>query len=94
MSVPVPFPAPLTSPSDWVGLVDEGAGGEGPGPHNEKPLPGEGWPKLETVDYVSKLIVLLILLLALPWLIVKLLSNPGELSGHSAGLAMGPASMG
>jgi hypothetical protein len=57
-------------------------------------IPGEHWPKLETIDYISKLIVLIILVIAFPWLLTKMLTNPRELTGHAAGLATGPASMG
>lgn len=85
---------PLAAPPSWLPLLEPADSGGGLGPGNEGPFPGEGWPKLETLDYASKLIVFVILLLALPWLIAKLLTNPGEVSGHSAGLAMGPASMG
>ncbi|HWW67812.1 MAG TPA: hypothetical protein VNY83_07480 [Solirubrobacterales bacterium] len=66
----------------------------GPGPGSESPLPGEHWPALESIDYVSKLIILIVLLLALPWLISKLLTAPHELTEHAAGASMGVASMG
>ena len=69
-----PFPKPLTGPAPWVPLVDAGNGEAG----GEEPFPGEHWPRLETIDYISKLIVLLILLLALPWLIQRLLTHPGQ----------------
>jgi hypothetical protein len=84
-------PAPLTAPSPWLPLLEpEGEKGRGPG--NESPLPGEGWPQVETIEYVSKLITLILLLLALPWLTEKLLTHPGAVSRHSASLAApGPA---
>lgn len=88
------YPPPLASPPSWLPLLGPGDSGAGPGPSDDSPLPGEGWPALETIDYLSKLIVLIVLLLALPWLIHKLLTDPGQLSGHSAGMAMGPASLG
>lgn len=87
-----PYPPPLTAPPLWLPLLEPTDSGE-PGPGSE-PFPSAHWPKIETIDYLSKLIVLIVLLLALPWLIGKLLTNPGEVTGHSAGLAMGPASMG
>jgi hypothetical protein len=85
-----PYPPPLDAPPSWLALLGPaGATGLGPGR-----IPGPGWPSIETIDYISKFIVLLVLLLALPWLIGKLLTAPQEVSSHSAGLAMGPASMG
>jgi hypothetical protein len=74
---------PLTAPPPWLPLLEPAAGE----PHTVAG-PGEGWPKLETVDYFNKLITLIILLLALPWLLGKLLSDPEHVSAHAA--AMGP----
>ncbi len=50
------------------------------------PLPG--WPAPTTVDYLTKLIVLGLLLLALPYLIGKLLTSPAEVFTSTAGRAM------
>jgi len=47
-------------------------------------LPGEGWPDLHTVEYLTKLIVLGLLLLALPWLLAKVVSSPGDAMEHAA----------
>ena len=86
-------PAQVIGPPPWVDLVGEGEGEPAPATH-EGAFPWEGWPKAESIDYVNKLIIVLILLLALPWLIGKLLTHPEELSGHAGGLSMGAASMG
>jgi hypothetical protein len=85
---------PLAAPPTWLALVPalgaEGAEPDEPGPGNENPIPGDHLPKLETVEYISKLIVLLLLLLALPWLTGKLLTSPGEVIGHP-GVSVGAA---
>jgi hypothetical protein len=78
-----PYSRPLAAPPSWLPLL-ESAKGE-PGPGNESPLPGDGWPQLEAIEYVTKLALLLLLLLALPWLIGKLLTSPGEVAAHVAG---------
>ncbi|HET7120307.1 MAG TPA: hypothetical protein VFI17_03525 [Solirubrobacterales bacterium] len=44
-------------------------------PASHFPLPG--WPAASTVDYLTKLILLGLLLLALPYLIGKALTSPG-----------------
>jgi hypothetical protein len=85
---------PLAAPPSWLPLLEPADSGGGLGPGNEGPFPGEGWPKLETIDYASKLIVLVLLLLALPWLVSKLLTHPGELPRHSASLVGAPGSVG
>ena len=83
------FAKPLTAPAPWLPLAAEQAAGRGPGPGREHPFPGPGWPPLEAIDYLSKLIVLGVLLLALPWLVGKLLTHPGkvpaELGEHLLG---------
>lgn len=77
---------PLAAPSPWLSLL-EPAGGE---PRlNEHGLPGQGWPKLATIDYINKLIMLIVLLLALPWILGKLLSDPEHISKHAGSMAMG-----
>ncbi|MDX6609033.1 MAG: hypothetical protein QOF85_958 [Solirubrobacterales bacterium] len=81
-----PFPTPLTGPPSWLPLLVPAEDGE-PGAEDESSFPNEHWPKLETVDYVNKLIVLIILLLALPWLFGKLLSHPSQVSHHAAAMA-------
>jgi hypothetical protein len=68
---------PLAAPPSWLPLLEPAGGGDGlPGPGHESGLPGESWPKLHTVEYLTKLITLIILLFALPWVLGKLLSNP------------------
>lgn len=82
-----PSPASaLSAPPSWLPLYeaqegDQGADGTG--------FPGESWPQLQTIEYISKLILLVLLLLGLPWLFAVLLSHPSRLSAHAA--AMGPA---
>jgi len=55
----------------------------------ENAIPGPGWPPIETVEYMTKLIVLGLLLLALPWLLAKVVSSPGDgmrIAGHAVGM--------
>lgn len=85
------YPPSLSVQPSWLELVSEG--GEGSAPVGDSPLPGTGWPRLESVDYLNKLIILVILLLALPWLLGKLVSDPGKASRHAAGFAMGSSSL-
>lgn len=87
-----PYPKPLTGPPSWLPLLEPADQGE-LGPGSEGPFPGEHWPKIETIDYVSKLIILLLLLLALPWLVDRLLAHPSGISKHSADL-LGSAATG
>lgn len=86
-SAEVPYPEPLTTPAPWLALVD--AGEEGTSEPAPMPFPGEHWPDLHAVEYTTKLIVLIVLLLALPWLISKLLTNPGEVMRHSGSIPAG-----
>jgi hypothetical protein len=83
-----PYPRPLTAPPPWLSLLEPGQG-EPPTSSGKGPMPGEGWPKFETVDYANKLIMLMILLLALPWLLGKLISDPEHMSRHAAKMATG-----
>jgi len=39
--------------------------------------PPPGWPSKSQLDYTRTLIVVLLLLLAVPWLVMRLLTNPG-----------------
>jgi hypothetical protein len=65
-------------------LLEPAGDGDGqPGPGREHPIPGQHLPRIETVEYMSKLIVLILLLLALPWLVGKLLTAPGDVVGHT-----------
>jgi hypothetical protein len=61
----------------------------GASPSSSFPL--EGWPTAPTVEYLTKLIVLGLLLLALPYLIGKLLTRPGDVFAATAGRAMSSA---
>lgn len=85
MPVGSPYPMPLTAPPPWLPLLEPEEKGE-PGPGSEGTFPNEHWPKLETIDYTSKLITLMILLLALPWLLERLLSHPSQLPHHAAAM--------
>jgi hypothetical protein len=92
-----PYPPPLDTPRpSWLTLVGEDGDGAGPegetpstSPTSTGPLPGNGWPKLESVDYCIKLITLIVLLLALPWLVAKLVSEPGRASRHAGAFVLG-----
>ena len=83
---------PLTSPPPWW---EEGAGarpGEGApeassGSSDDSPLPGEGWPSITTVEYMTKLITLCLILLAVPWLLGQLLSSPKDGARNAASVA-------
>jgi hypothetical protein len=41
-------------------------------------FPPPGWPVKDQLDYTSKAITTLLLVLALPWLAYKLVTNPRE----------------
>jgi len=51
-------------------------------------IPGPGWPPLQTIEYVTKLIVLVLLLLAVPWVLAKLIESPRD-GSHAAAAAVG-----
>jgi hypothetical protein len=80
----VPSPSALTTPPRpwWEGLLEASA------PTASLPaegsVPGPGWPDLHTVEYLTKLIVLGLLLLALPWLLAKVVTAPGDAMKHAA----------
>lgn len=52
------------------------------------PFPREGWPSMGTVEYVTKLILLGLLLLALPYLLGRLVFHPGDVLEATADRAM------
>lgn len=58
-------------------------------PVSHFPLPG--WPATSTVDYLTKLILLGLLLLALPYLIGKLLTSPADVLVAAGDRAMSRA---
>jgi hypothetical protein len=78
----VPYPEPITVRPSWLPLVDAGKGA----PASTAGLPGEGWPAIETLDYTTKLITLIVLLLALPWLLGKVFTHPEQVSRAAAGM--------
>jgi hypothetical protein len=57
-------------------------------PRSDGPIPGEHWPALQTIEYISKLIILIILLLALPWVLSRLLTDPEHALKHPAAVAV------
>jgi hypothetical protein len=76
---------PLAAPLTWLSLLEPAEeGGDPPGPGNETDVPGSGWPKLETIEYLTKLILLVLLLLGLPWLLGKLVTDPGAVMRPAA----------
>ena len=87
-------PAAFTSPGPWWNEGGGSASPAGASSGNESSIPGPGWPSQATLEYLTKIIMLVILLLALPFLLEKLLTAPHELGAHSAGFATGIASMG
>jgi hypothetical protein len=87
-----PYPKPLTAPPPWLPLLEQTDQGEpesGPGPGKEGPVPGDHWPALETIDYVTKLIVLILLILGLPWLLGRVFTNPAATPEHATAFAGG-----
>lgn len=74
---------PLTSPPNWAAETDGPAAEGTPG----GPLPGEGWPDLKTVEYLTKVIVLGLLLLAIPYLLSVFVRSPREASHRAASAA-------
>ncbi len=77
-----PYPRPLAGPPPWLPLLEPGADGE-PADGVDEPIGGH-WPQLESLDYLTKLLTLIVLLLALPWLFGKLLHAPGTVPKHAA----------
>lgn len=76
---------PLTSPTPWWEVSGPPAVGNA-APAAGSTIPGEGWPELHTVEYMTKLIVLGLLLVATPWVLSRLVASPAEGSRHAAGL--------
>jgi hypothetical protein len=46
-------------------------------------LPRPGWPHKDSLDYAKVAIELALLLIALPWLLKKLFTRPGELASKA-----------
>lgn len=91
MTAGVSFPAPrgpLTSPPMWWEEPGPGAAGEAPAALSDgAPLPGPNWPALPTIEYLTKLITLGLILLAIPWLLEQLLASPSRGAGKAAQVA-------
>jgi hypothetical protein len=51
-------------------------------------FPRAGWPDMPTVEYLTKLILLGLLLLALPYLLGRLVFHPGDVLEATAERAM------
>jgi hypothetical protein len=77
----------LTSP--WIALASADTAGAAAIPVSHFPLPG--WPAQSTVEYFTKLIVLGLLLLALPYLIGTLIVKPGAVLEGRAGAVIAKA---
>src|SRR5690242_20800969 len=76
----------------WVNPSMDSDGPAPAGPvHPVSHFPLPGWPASSTVDYLTKLILLGLLLLALPYLIGKLLTSPGEVLAAAGNRAMSRA---
>lgn len=69
----------------WIALSADTAGAAAI-PVSHFPLPG--WPAQGTVEYLTKLIVLGLLLLSLPYLIGALIMKPGAVLEGRAGAAL------
>lgn len=52
-----------------------------PTEHARGGWPPQGWPSLPQLTYTKELITVVLLLVALPWLLRKLTSNPGAVLG-------------
>jgi hypothetical protein len=78
-SWPPPWGATESDPATVVGSARPAAG--------VGKFPPAGWPTKAQIDYAQAAILLGLLLLALPWVVSKLLSDPGLLLtglGHRA----------
>jgi flagellar biogenesis protein FliO len=53
--------------------------------------PPSGWPSKDALDYTQKLVTVLLLLLALPWLVYKLVTDPGRVLAGAAKKQAGAA---
>jgi hypothetical protein len=84
--MPAPVPSPLLTDLPETGWWLDAERQGGPGPGREAPFPGD-WPSLEAIEYVSKLLVLIILVLAFPWLLSKAVTEPKHLPGGALGAA-------
>jgi hypothetical protein len=67
-----PDAAPITG-GDWARA-----------PTHRAAYPPAGWPSKEQADYTTKLITAGLLVLALPWLVIKLLTDPGAVFAGAA----------
>lgn len=49
-----------------------------PGPGEQRRYPPEGWPTKSQLDYTQQAILTGLLVLALPWLVIRLATDPGS----------------
>jgi hypothetical protein len=71
-----PTPVPWDTP---------GAADGPPAPGKQRHWPPVDWPTQAQLDYTQKLITVVLLVLALPWLVGKLVTRPGDVltaAGH------------
>lgn len=54
-------------------------GGAGGQPPTSEGFPPANWPSKAQLEYVRTLVIVLLLLLAVPWLAAKIVTAPGEL---------------
>ncbi len=79
------------SPSNWPPPWEGRAGADSATVGRAVPaagvghFPPAGWPTKAQVDYAQAIIILGLLLLALPWVVGKLLTNPGALASGMLG---------
>lgn len=66
----------MESTRPWLGAAAPQGGLPTPAPAGGK-YPPAGWPAKESLAYTKELITCALLVLALPWLVVKLITDPG-----------------
>lgn len=78
---------------DWPQFADEAGSwplpaGKAHAHSGAGAFPPAGWPDMSTVEYLTKLILLGLLLLALPYLLGRLVFHPGDVLEATADRAM------
>lgn len=69
-----------TRPHTELGPTYAAATGQRPGERAPRPhpYPPATWPSKEQLTYTKEAVTVLLLLLALPWLVVKLITHPSD----------------